>query len=55
MTVPHKTWTVTPHGPLTQINERIWIVDGEINMPIGKFPRRMSIVKLSDHLERYCA
>lgn len=49
MTAPHKTWTVLPHGNLTQINERIWIADGEINMPIGKFPRRMSVVRLNDN------
>lgn len=48
MTAPFKTWTVQPHGDLTQINEKIWIADGEIEMPLGKFPRRMSIVKLAD-------
>jgi hypothetical protein len=41
-------WTVLPHGPLTQIDENIVTVAGEIHMPIGEFPRRMTIVRLSD-------
>jgi hypothetical protein len=42
-------WTVLPHGRLTQFDENILSVTGDIHMPIGDFPRRMTIVRLSDH------
>ena len=48
MTSPFKTWTVLPHGKLFKINDRILTVVGEIHMPIGEFPRRMTAVRLSD-------
>ena len=40
-------WTVLPHGHLTQLDENILSVSGDIHMPIGDFPRRMTIVKLA--------
>jgi hypothetical protein len=40
-------WVVQPHGPLTQVDDGIWTVDGEIVMPLGRFPRRMTVVRLS--------
>jgi hypothetical protein len=48
MTAPFKTWTVLPHGPLTRVDESIWTVVGEISMPLGEFPRRMTVVRLAD-------
>lgn len=40
-------WTVMPHGPLEQIDERILTVAGEIVMPLGRFPRRMTVIGLT--------
>jgi hypothetical protein len=48
MTAPFKTWTVLPHGPLTQVDDTLWTVVGEIHMPLGEFPRRMTVVRLAD-------
>jgi hypothetical protein len=48
MTAPFKTWTVLPHGPLTQVDANIWTVVGDIHMPLGEFPRRMTVVRLTD-------
>jgi hypothetical protein len=47
MTAPFKTWTVLPHGPMLDLNDRIKTVVGDIHMPIGDFPRRMTVVRLS--------
>jgi hypothetical protein len=41
-----KTWTVMPHGPLVEVDEGLLTVAGEIVMPLGRFPRRMTIVGL---------
>ena len=41
-------WTVLPHGRLTQVDENIVTVVGDIHMPVGDFPRRMTIVRLAD-------
>jgi hypothetical protein len=40
-------WTVGPHGPVEQIDDGILTVNGELRMPIGAFPRRMTVVALS--------
>lgn len=40
-------WTVQPHGPLTEIDDGILTVAGTIPMPLGNFPRRMTVVGLS--------
>lgn len=40
-------WTVGPHGPVEQIDEGLLSVAGEIVMPLGRFPRRMSVVALA--------
>ena len=42
----HTRWTVYPHGPVEQIDRGLYYVDGEIHMPLGRFPRRMTIVQL---------
>lgn len=43
-----KEWKVQPHGPLEQIDDGILTVEGEIVMPLGRFPRRMTVVALAD-------
>jgi hypothetical protein len=48
MTKPFKQWTVLPHGKLQQLEENLLSVVGELRMPIGDFPRRMTVVKLRD-------
>src|SRR6185369_5421525 len=48
MTKPFEQWTVLPHGKLTQIDENILTVVGEIHMPLMDLPRRMTVVRLSD-------
>jgi hypothetical protein len=40
-------WKVLPHGPVKTVDDRILTVEGEIPMPLGKFPRRMTVVGLS--------
>ena len=44
----HDSWTVLPHGPVEKIDAGILSVQGEIHMPLGRFPRRMTVVKLGD-------
>lgn len=39
-------WTVPPHGPIVQLDEGLASVAGEIVMPLGRFPRRMTLVTL---------
>lgn len=41
-------WTVLPHGRLTQIEENLLTVVGELPMPLGEFPRRMTVARLRD-------
>ena len=43
----HTQWTVFPHGPVERIDDGILSVEGEIRMPLGRFPRRMTVVALS--------
>jgi hypothetical protein len=40
------SWIVQPHGPLEQVADGIWSVEGSIRMPLGRFPRRMTVVRL---------
>ena len=42
------TWVVQPHGPLECLDDGLWTVEGEIVMPLGRFPRRMTIAALSE-------
>ena len=39
-------WTVMPHGRLVEIDQGLLTVAGEIKMPLGAFPRRMTVVGL---------
>jgi hypothetical protein len=45
---PFQKWTVLPHGRLTPIDDDILSVVGDIHMPIGDFPRRMTVIRLAD-------
>jgi len=40
-------WKVMPHGPLVDAGQAILTVAGDIPMPLGNFPRRMTVVGLS--------
>lgn len=40
-------WIVLPHGPLREIDYSLLTVVGQIPMPFGNFPRRMTVVGLS--------
>ena len=40
------TWTVLPHGKLSQIEDNLLTVVGELPMPVGDFPRRMTVARL---------
>jgi hypothetical protein len=37
-----------PHGKLTAIEDNLLTVVGDLHMPLGDFPRRMSVVRLRD-------
>ena len=43
----HDSWTVLPHGSVRELDERLVTVEGVIPMPLGKFPRRMTVIGLS--------
>jgi hypothetical protein len=43
----HDEWTVFPHGPVERVDDDVFSVEGEIVMPLGRFPRRMTVVALS--------
>jgi hypothetical protein len=40
-------WQVMPHGSLQEIDDGILSVCGEIRMPLGNFPRRMTVIRLA--------
>src|SRR4030095_15114180 len=40
------SWKVLPHGELTQVDDGVLTVVGQIVMPLTKFPRRMTVVRL---------
>jgi hypothetical protein len=48
MAKPFKQWTVLPHGKLSRVNDDILTVTGDLHMPMGDFPRRMTVVRLAD-------
>ena len=47
MPLLHDQWTVMPHGPLREIDYGLLTVVGQIPMPLGNFPRRMTVIGLS--------
>ncbi|MFT3897395.1 MAG: hypothetical protein QM719_06830 [Thermomonas sp.] len=46
MTKAYEAWTVQEHGPLQQVDEGLLTVAGTIHMPLGNFPRRMTVARL---------
>ncbi|MEO8674569.1 MAG: hypothetical protein ABI569_03270 [Casimicrobiaceae bacterium] len=48
MTQPFTHWKVLPHGKLTEVDQNILTVIGEIRMPLMDLPRRMTVVRLHD-------
>jgi hypothetical protein len=48
MPKPFKEWTVLPHGKLSRIDDNLLSVAGDLHMPLGDYPRRMTVVRLND-------
>jgi hypothetical protein len=48
MSKPLQQWKVLPHGKLTQLDDNILTVTGDIHMPLMDLPRRMTVVRLGD-------
>jgi hypothetical protein len=48
MTAPFKEWKVLPHGKLSEVDQNILTVTGQIKMPLMDLPRRMTVVRLRD-------
>jgi len=48
MPKPFEKWTVLPHGKLTEIDDGLLTVVGDLHMPLGDFPRRMTVVRLQN-------
>lgn len=46
--VEHGEWIVQPHGKLERLADNLWTVEGEIRMPPGPLPRRMTIARLQN-------
>jgi len=45
---PFQTWKVLPHGKLTAIDDNLLTVVGDLHMPLGDIPRRMTVARLRD-------
>ncbi|HEX4517621.1 MAG TPA: hypothetical protein VH054_28960 [Polyangiaceae bacterium] len=41
-------WKVLPHGPLTQLEENLWTVTGDFDIPFNPLKRVMTIVRRDD-------
>ena len=48
MTKPFQHWKVLPHGTLSEVDDNILTVTGELRMPLTNLPRRMTVVRLND-------
>jgi hypothetical protein len=48
MPKPFKEWTVLPHGKLLRLDDNLLSVAGDMQMPLGHYPRRMTVVRLQD-------
>jgi hypothetical protein len=48
MTQPYQHWNVLPHGKVSEIDDGILTVVGQIRMPLVSLPRRRTVVRLSD-------
>jgi hypothetical protein len=47
MAKPHDEWTVLPNDGLVELTDGILTATGEIPMPAGNFPRRMTVIRLT--------
>ncbi|RYZ05586.1 MAG: hypothetical protein EOO73_19010 [Myxococcales bacterium] len=45
---PLQHWKVLPHGKLSVIDDNLLTVVGALHMPMGDFPRRMTVARLRD-------
>ncbi len=48
MTKPYDHWHVLPHGEVAKLDDSMLTVEGQIRMPLGSFPRRMTVIRLGD-------
>ena len=48
MTRPYQHWNILPHGKVSEIDDGILTVVGQIRIPLVSLPRRMTVVRLSD-------
>jgi hypothetical protein len=48
MPKPFTEWTVLPHGKLARLDDNLLSVTGDLHMPVGDVPRRMTVVRLND-------
>ncbi|MEO6600900.1 MAG: hypothetical protein ABIQ16_13560 [Polyangiaceae bacterium] len=48
MPKPFTEWTVLPHGKLSRLDDNLLSVTGDLHMPLGDVPRRMTVVRLQD-------
>jgi hypothetical protein len=46
MTKILERWEILPHGKFVEVDDGVLTVAGEIRMPLGNFPRRMTVVRL---------
>jgi hypothetical protein len=44
----NRNWIVQPHGELVSVADGILTVEGSIVMPLGNFPRRMTVLALHE-------
>jgi hypothetical protein len=47
MSRPLQQWKVLPHGKLSEIDQNILTVTGDIRMPMMSLPRRMTVIRLN--------
>ena len=43
-----RPWIVQPHHPIIRVEPNLWTVDGDMRLPGGMFPRKMTLMRLSD-------
>jgi hypothetical protein len=48
MPKPFQKWTVLPHSNITRLDDNLFSVTGDLHMPVGDVPRRMTVVRLHD-------
>lgn len=48
MPKPFTEWTVLPHGKLARLDDNLLSVTGDLHMPMGDVPRRMTVARLRD-------